>query len=122
MDVAYRLSNLGEFADEAKTLLKSMTKYSGHLGSLLDLIDGGFKVYQLGNKSQEDTIEYYANLSGIGIGVGLGFVPLVGAALSMVYTYADGDVWVQNNIKNLIIKHFPEEDENTPPGNQGPGL
>jgi len=94
---------MGDFATEAKSLLKNMSKYSGAIGTALDVIVTGIEMLQDGKLTVDEVSAFIADQI---VGGVIGAIPFAGGVLSTVYDLTGGDDYVQNQIKELINKYY----------------
>ena len=103
MDTAHDISKLGEFATEAKALLKNFTKYSGVVGTTLDIVLSGIEIYADGQMTKDELVTFLTNQVTGGI---IGNIPIAGGVLSIIYDASGADDLLPEQIVILVNKYY----------------
>lgn len=113
--ISEEIAKLGDFAEDAKALLKSLRKYSGGVGKAIDITTALNDLYQDGA-----TPESLSNFFSAATGFVIGSTPFVGGILGFIYDEV-ADEWLKEQIKEKIIDYFGDGQGGNPGMPQGPG-
>ena len=103
MDTAYDISKFGDFATEAKALLKNFTDYSGVVGTTLDIVLSGIEIYADGQMTKDELVTFLTNQVAGGV---IGAIPVAGGILSIIYDASGADDLLAEQIVILVNKYY----------------
>ncbi|MFB5945717.1 hypothetical protein [Albibacterium profundi] len=103
MDMAYDIAKISDFAEEAKNVLKSISRYSGGIGTALDISISLYEALQDGQITRDEFVTFVTDQV---VGGTIGAIPFAGGFLATVYDMAGYDEIVEQKIRNLINKHW----------------
>lgn len=115
LKISEHIAKLGDFAEDAKTLLKRVGKNSGKVSKIIDIASAANDLYQDGV-----TPEGLSNFFSAAVGFAIGYTPMVGGIVGYIYDEV-ADEWVKEEIKLLIIDYFGDGQGGNPGMPQGPG-
>ena len=97
------LAKIGDFAEEATNVLKSLGRYAGPVAAALNIALAAYEAFEDGNLTRDEVIDLITDEV---IVSALGSIPFAGGFIATVYDLSGADDVVKAQVRQLVNSYF----------------